>query len=385
MTPRIQTRRIDPGARSCVLKGMARGVLAGFLLAAAACGAGQKKDTAKPQDSVEVRAPAQVNADEQTGSLYTGAADEAMPLAPEPKAAPEPVAAAPEPKSDANLPRPATQDLPKEKRDQLVREQLRRGIEALRARDSDGMIRAARAALDVDESNVEAMIMLAHGNYLKGYDDKAEAVLNLARKQRAGESHPVLHMILGLVYDRTNREDLALTEYEKATQLKPDYLAALTNRGAIYLKRKRYGDAIGVFEQVVQIHSKSPRAHTNLGSAYRGRSADLVEQKDQRDQLLKRAEQEFRLAMTQDASYAPAYFNLGILYLDADPFPGMDTMQRLAQASKFLADYKRTAGPAGVPVVDDYLAAAQKGIEREQKLQNAKKKRDAAKKPAGGT
>lgn len=379
-----RAKNVDRSGRSCVGRVMVRAGLAGLLLAAVACGGGQKQKTTTPQ--VSGKAPAApVNPDEQGASLYTGGADEAMPLAPEPKApAPEP-AAAPEPKEVAGLPKPPTQDLPKDKREQLVREQLRRGIEALRARDSDGMIRAARAALDVDESNVEAMIMLAHGNYLKGYDDKAEAVLNLARKQRAGEAHPVLHMILGLVYDRTNREDLALTEYEKATQLKPDYLAALTNRGAIYLKRKRYNDAIAVFEQVVQIHSRSPRAHTNLGSAYRGRSADLVEQRDQRDQLLRRAEQEFRLAMTQNASYAPAYFNMGILYLDADPFPGMDTMQRLAQASKFLADYKRHAGPAGVPVVDDYLAAAQKGIEREQKLQNAKKKRDAAKRPGGGS
>lgn len=376
--------RADRSPRSCVDRVMVRAAIAGLSLVVAACGGGQKKPTTTPEVA---KAPAaSVNPDEQTGQMYTGGADEAMPLPPEPKTpAPAPAAAEPpEPKEVAGLPKPPTQDLPKDKRDQLVREQLRRGIEALRARDSDGMIRAARGALDVDESNVEAMIMLAHGNYLKGYDDKAEAVLNLARKQRAGEAHPVLHMILGLVYDRTNREDLALAEYEKATQLKPDYLAALTNRGAIYLKRKRYPDAIAVFEQVVQIHNKSPRAHTNLGSAYRGRSADVVENKVQREQLLRRAEQEFRVAMTQDQSYAPAYFNLGILYLDADPFPGMDTMQRLAQAQKYLADYKRTAGPAGVPVVDDYLAAAQKGIEREQKLQNAKKKRDAAKKPAGG-
>ncbi len=279
---------------------------------------------------------------------------------------------------------PLDQDLSREKRDALVREQLRRGMAAQKASDPDGMIRAALSALDVDETNVEAMVMLAHGYYLKEYDDKVEAVLGIARKQRAGEAHPTLWMLLGLVYERTDREDQALAAYEKATQLKPDYLAALTNRGGIYLKRKRYRDAIAVFEQVVGVHDKSPRAHTNLGSAYRGRSADVAAQKVQREQLLRKAENELKTAMSLEPNYAPAYFNMGILYLDADPFPGLDTMQRLEKAKKYLSDYKRAAGPRGVPVVDEYLAAAQKGIEREQKLLESKRRREAAEKKSGG-
>lgn len=275
--------------------------------------------------------------------------------------------------------RPPTQDLPPEKRDAMVIAELRRGVTALRAHDADGIVRAARAALDLDEANVEAMIMLAHGYYLKGYDDKVEAVLTIAQKQLQGQNHPVLWMLLGLVYDRSKREDQALAAYEKATALKPDYVAALTNKGAIYLKRKRYADAMPVFEQVVQIDDKSPRAHTHLGAACRGRSADLQGNKDQRDQLLRRAETEFKLALKQNPAYSPPYFNLGILYLDADPFPGLETLQRLQLAQQFLSQYKQMAGPNGVAVADDYLTASQKGIEREQKLIERKKKKDAEK------
>jgi hypothetical protein len=110
------------------------------------------------------------------------------------------------------------------------------------------------------------------------------------------------------------------------------------------------------------------------------------DQKGQRDQLLRRAESEYKLALQQDPSYAPAYFDTGILYLDADPFPGLETLTRLQQAQKFLSQYKQTAGPSGLPIADDYLAASQKGIEREQKLLERKKKKDAekAKKPAPG-
>jgi tetratricopeptide (TPR) repeat protein len=340
----------------------------------AAC-AGKKQEPTTPE-KVSQSPKAKVTYEGQGSDLYTGAADEAMPL---PETRPEAPKAADAP--DPKLPVPPAQELSRAQREQLVAVELRRGVNAMKANDTDGVIRAARAALDVDETSVEAMIMLAHGNYLKGYDDKAEAVLNLAKKQRAGEAHPVLWMLLGLIYDRTDRDDQALAAYERATQLKPDYLAALTNRGAIYLERKRYADAVAVFEQVVKLHAQSARAHTHLGAAYRGRSAELAAQKAQRDRLLRRAEQELKLAMEKDPAYAPAYFNLGILYLDADPFPGMEPLARLQQAHKYLADYKRRAGPRGVDIVDDHLAAAQKGIEREQKLLERRRRREAG----GGT
>jgi tetratricopeptide (TPR) repeat protein len=358
------------------------------LILLAACGGSAKTKTAPTVPSARKAAPGAggvVYQDTKGGFSGNGtpAPDEdVMPLeSSEPKAA-----AAAEEVVPPGPPRPQQADLPPEKRDALVKDNLRKGVQALRAKDADGTIRSARAALDLDEQNVEAMIMLAHGYFMKGYDDKVEAVLTLAQKQQAGDKHPVLWMLFGLTYDRTNREDQALSAYERATQLKPDYLAALNNRAAIYLKRHRYADAIPVFEQIVQIEDKSPRAHMNLASAYRGRSADFPDRKDQREQLLRQAEKEYKVAMQQDASFAPATFDLGLLYLDADPFPGLETLARYQQAQKYLSQYKQVAGPNGVPVVDDYLAAAQKGIEREQKLLERKRKKEAAdkaKKPGG--
>jgi tetratricopeptide (TPR) repeat protein len=270
--------------------------------------------------------------------------------------------------------KPPTQDLPPDKRDALVLAELRKGGAAIAAKDADGAIRFARGALDIDESNVEAMILLAHAYYLKEYDDKVEQVLGIAQKQSAGANHPVLYMLLGLMYDRTNRESQALDAYEKATSLKADYLAAMTNKGAIYLKRKRYTDAITVFERVVQIQGKSARNHTHLGNAYRGHSAEVA--REERDSFLKKAETEFKTSMTMDPSYSLAYFNLGILYLDAEPFPGMDLMVRLQNAQRYLTEYKRNAGPQSVAVADEYLTTATKAIDKEEK----KRKKEQQKK-----
>jgi tetratricopeptide (TPR) repeat protein len=279
-------------------------------------------------------------------------------------------------------PKPATLDLPAEKRAAIVASEITKADQALRNRDADGAVRAARAALDADESNAGAMLRLAHGYYLKGYDDKVEAVLTIAKKRPEGDQNPILWMLLGLVYDRNNREDEALAAYEKATALKPDYLGALHNKGTIYLKRKRYADAVTAYERLVSLQSQSPRAHTYLGAAYRGRSAD---EPQQREVLLRKAEAELRMAMTINPAYAPAYFNMGIPYLDADPFPGLEGLPRMQNAQKYLAEYKQKAGPSGVVQADDYLVAAQKGIEREQKALERKKKKDAQppKKKAG--
>lgn len=265
----------------------------------------------------------------------------------------------------------------------VVKQHLEAGTKAITAGDADAVIREARAVLEADETSVEAMITLAHGFYLKGYDDKTEAILQLAKKNPAGEQSPLVWMLLGLVADRGGtREDEALAAYEKALLLKPDYAAAMTNAGAIYLKRKRYADAVTTFENVVRLDPKSVKAHTHLGAAYRGRSGDVVGEAAQRDDFLRKAEKELHAAVKQDPGYAPAQYNMGLLYLDADPFPGLETIPRLQAAMKYMSDFKQAMGPnlkAGDPV-DEYMAGAEKSIDRETKRLDKKRKRDEEKK-----
>ena len=273
--------------------------------------------------------------------------------------------------------KPPGQDLPIDKRDAMVADHLMRGDQALAGRDADTAIREARAALDLDESNVPAMVILGHGYYLKAYDDKAEAVLNIARSRPGGEQNPKLWMLLGLIFDRAPlgvRENEALAAYETAAALKPDYVAAQTNRGAIYLKRKRYADAVTVYEAVVNMDGRSARAHCALGSAYRGLSGDPGQP---RDDLLGKAENQYRLAMAADSNYFQSYYNMGLLYLDADPFPGLDTEARLKNAVRFLQNYQSLVGPSSADTVDKPLAAAEKALKKEQDRLERKRKKDA--------
>jgi hypothetical protein len=81
-----------------------------------------------------------------------------------------------------------------------------------------------------------------------------------------------------------------------------------------------------------------------------------------RDELLVNAEEAYNAAIRTDEGYAPAHLNLGILYLDAESFPGKDDVERLRAAVKSLTDYKELAGGSGQTDGAEYLSAAQRQL-----------------------
>ena len=109
---------------------------------------------------------------------------------------------------------------------------------------------------------------------------------------------------------------------------------------------------------------------TSLGSAYRGRSAEYPTGAANRDQFVRAAEAEYKRALQANASYGPAYYNLGLLYLDSDPFPSgggsLDTMMRLNAAKGFLDQYKNMPG-VDIKLYDERMKDVTKLIKRAEK------------------
>jgi tetratricopeptide (TPR) repeat protein len=281
--------------------------------------------------------------------------------------------------------KPPGLDLPEDERAALVRGHLRKANGALARdpKDPDQAIHEAQAALAVDETSVPAMLVLAHANYVKDYYDKAEAVLEIAAKRPAGNSSAKLHFLYGLVYDKTDRPDEAQAAYERAVAIDGDYESALQNLGVHYLENKRYDDAIRLYERLVRdLGSQSPAAWSNLGSAYRGRSADfagLDGDPAKRNDLLLKAKAAFKRALQIDSNFASAYYNLGVLYLDAQPFPGqggdMDKLARLKRAKQLFDQYRRMPGADG-DRADNQAKVAQDLIAREEKARAIRKRRE---------
>lgn len=279
--------------------------------------------------------------------------------------------------------KPPGLDLSPAERRRRVSGHLTAGKAAMGKRDPDPAeaIRQAKLALAVDETSIDAMIILAHANVAKRYYDQALDVLEKA-VERGGGKRREIHFLFGLVYDRTGEPDKAFAAYRRAVALSPNYTSALMNVGVHYLRNQRYGDAASVYEKLTgELDYKTAAAWTNLGSAYRGRSASFgLSQQRQRAAMILRAETTYRRAISRDKSYANAYFNLGLLYLDSDPFPTgdgkeLDNLRRLKRAKSYFDEYRRLPG-ADLERVDDVAATAQKLIAREERLRKKRAERE---------
>jgi tetratricopeptide (TPR) repeat protein len=237
--------------------------------------------------------------------------------------------------------------------------------------DPDTALREARAALAIDASNLDAAAYVAFALYHKKQYDSAELVLDDVFKRPSAKENANIYYVYGLVYDHTNRPEQAVLAFKQAVQLNPNLASAWIDLGTHQLQNKQYTDAQATFEKAVQQFGKNDAATlTNLGSAYRGRSGDYPPGSGDRNNYILQAEATYKKALASNANYGPAYYNLGLLYLDADPYPSggasLDNMQRLNAAKSYLDQYKNMPG-VDMKLYDTRTKDVDKAIKREEK------------------
>jgi tetratricopeptide (TPR) repeat protein len=247
-----------------------------------------------------------------------------------------------------------------------------KGMLGQKTPDPDGAIREAQAALTVDGTSIDAIVTIAHANYHKRLYDTAEVILDgLLERRATSQQNPYLYYVYGLVYDKMGEAPRAFAAYRKAVQLSPNYVSAQINLGVHQLTNKQYRDAVTTYEKVTgELGKTDAAAWSSLGSAYRGMSGDFEVGSPQRDQWLARAEAAYKRSQGADRNYGPAYYNLGLLYLDADPFPTdsgpMDTLARLNRAKTYFDEYKNMPG-VDMKLYDERTKDVTKLIKREEK------------------
>jgi len=234
--------------------------------------------------------------------------------------------------------------------------------------DPETALREARLALTIDAASTDAAAMVAFAYYHKRLYDTAELVLDDLFKRPAAKQNPNVYYVYGLVYDHTNRADQAVVAYKKAVELNPDYTSALVNLGVHQLENTQYADALATFDRLVHQFGKADAVTlTSLGSAYRGHAADYPAGTADRDDNVRRAEAAYKRALQASAGYGPAYYNLGLLYLDNDPFPGLaDTLLRLNTSKSYFDQYKNMQN-VDMKLYDDRMKDVTKAIKRAEK------------------
>jgi len=241
--------------------------------------------------------------------------------------------------------------------------------------DAEGALKHARAALAVDAASVDAAAMVAFAYYHKKLYDTAELVLDDLFKRDAAKKNANVYYVYGLIYDQTNRPDAAVKAYRTAFELDPSHASALVNLGVHQLRNSQYQEAQQTFERLTQQFQRVDAVTlTSLGSAYRGRSAEFPPGAPDRDAYVRKAEREYKRAEAANPSYGLVYYNLGLLYLDTDPYPGIaDPVQRLQIAKQYFDRYKNMAG-VDMKLFDSRMKDVAKAIKRAEKAKKKKKK-----------
>jgi tetratricopeptide (TPR) repeat protein len=234
--------------------------------------------------------------------------------------------------------------------------------------DPETALREARLALSLDAASIDAAAMVAFAYYHKKLYDTAELVLDDLFKREAAKQNANVYYVYGLVYDRTSRPDQAVLSFKRTVELNPNHTSALINLGVHQLRNSQYGEALATFERLVNQFGRSDAVTlTSLGSAYRGHAADYPASARDRGDNVRKAEAAYKRALQANSGYGPAYYNLGLLYLDNDPFPGLpDTLVRLNTSKSYFEQYKNMPN-VDMKLYDDRLKDVTKAIKRAEK------------------
>ena len=246
--------------------------------------------------------------------------------------------------------------------------QIARSALSSAAPDAEGALREARLALQIDAASIDAAAMVAFAYYHKKLYDTSELVLDDLFKRDAAKQNANVYYVYGLVYDHTNRPDQAVLSFKKAVELNPNHASALVNLGVHQLQNSQYAEALPTFERLVnQFGRNDAITLTSLGSAYRGHAADYPAGSPDHDDNVRRAEAAYKRALQANSGYGPAYYNLGLLYLDNDPFPGLaDNLLRLNTSKSYFDQYKNMQN-VDMKLYDDRMKDVTRAIKRAEK------------------
>ncbi|MCZ8039749.1 MAG: tetratricopeptide repeat-containing serine protease family protein, partial [Microcystis sp. LE17-20A] len=161
---------------------------------------------------------------------------------------------------------------------------------------------------------------------LKRYDEGLAAInqaINLAPRA-------AWYLNRGLLYSDLQKYELALSDYNKAIDINPNYAKAYNNRGFLYHNQQKYELALSDYNKAIDINPNYALAYNNRGLLYHNQ------------QKYELALSDYNKAIDINPNDALAYVNRGVVYALTREFP-----KALADAEKASELYRQQGNEAG--------------------------------------
>jgi len=114
---------------------------------------------------------------------------------------------------------------------------------------------------DIDAKQVAALLLTGHNYYSQGKLDEAKRIFEGLAVLDG--KNPYVHGILGAIYQKQEKYDVAIARYTLALNIFPKDPNSLTNRGEIYLKLGKFKEAAEDFKKAIELdpERKHPAAN----------------------------------------------------------------------------------------------------------------------------
>lgn len=205
-------------------------------------------------------------------------------------------------------------------------------------RDTGSAQKLAQEALKANPNYSPAMVTLARDHFRNRRLDLAKYALQAILDGFGADNPPrdknnvEARLLRALILKEEGHRSAAIQELEAVLQRRPDMVDAGVQLATYYLESGNATKAQPLLERALRYNNQNLVAHLNLGDVHRlmGRPAD--------------AKREFDWVLAKDSSLIQIHYNLGLLYLFSDNFPGKTPMQQVDAALASLEKYKELRG-----------------------------------------